>query len=118
VFPRFWGQHYDRRLADILLVQEEISRDIFENLRLKLNVEEQKAVGGLPALSEGPQCVEQAHAEGLQQGIDYFQQAITTDPNYAAAYAGLADCYNMRVIYGVDQRKMVSRKPRRPRSRR
>ncbi|MDQ2936684.1 MAG: winged helix-turn-helix domain-containing protein, partial [Acidobacteriota bacterium] len=39
---QIWGQHYDRRLADILLVQEEISRDIFENLRLKLNVEEQK----------------------------------------------------------------------------
>src|SRR5258706_15609263 len=37
----------------------------------------------------------------MQQGIDFFQQAINADPNYAAAYAGLADCYNMQVIYGV-----------------
>jgi len=36
------GQVYDRKLADIMLVQEDISRDIFENLRLKLNVEEKK----------------------------------------------------------------------------
>jgi tetratricopeptide (TPR) repeat protein len=41
----------------------------------------------------------------MQQGIDYFQQAINADPNYAAAYAGLADCYNMQVIYGVSEPK-------------
>ena len=39
---QMWGQHYDRKVSDILLVQEDISRDIFENLRLKLSVEEQK----------------------------------------------------------------------------
>jgi tetratricopeptide (TPR) repeat protein len=43
--------------------------------------------------------------EGMQQGIEYFQQAINADPNYAAAYAGLADCYNMQVIYGVSEPK-------------
>ena len=41
----------------------------------------------------------------MEQGIDYFQQAINADPNYAAAYAGLADCYNMQVIYGVHDPK-------------
>src|SRR4029079_3012254 len=39
---QLWGQHYDHKLADAILVQEDISRDIFENLRLKLNVEEKK----------------------------------------------------------------------------
>ena len=39
---QIWGQNYDRKLADILLVQEDISRNIFENLRLRLNVEEKK----------------------------------------------------------------------------
>ncbi|MGH9956312.1 MAG: tetratricopeptide repeat protein, partial [Pyrinomonadaceae bacterium] len=42
---------------------------------------------------------------GLLQGIDYFQQAIETDPTFAPAYAGLADCYNMLVVYGVRQPK-------------
>ena len=38
--------------------------------------------------------------QGLQQGIDYFQQAISVDPNYASAYAGLADCYNLLDDWG------------------
>ena len=102
---QIWGQHYDRRLSDILLVQEEISRDIFENLRLKLNVEEQKQLEAYRLYLKGRNAWNKRTPEGLQQGIDYFQQAINTDPNYAAAYAGLADCYNMQVIYGVDQPK-------------
>ena len=102
---QIWGQHYDRRLADMLLVQEEISRDIFENLRLKLNVEEQKQLEAYRLYLKGRNAWNKRTPEGLQQGIDYFQQAINTDPNYAAAYAGLADCYNMQVIYGVNQPK-------------
>jgi DNA-binding winged helix-turn-helix (wHTH) protein/TolB-like protein/Flp pilus assembly protein TadD len=102
---QIWGQHYDRRLADILLVQEEISRDIFENLRLKLNVEEQKQLEAYRLYLKGRNSWNKRTPEGLQQGIDYFQQAINTDPNYSAAYAGLADCYNMQVIYGVHQPK-------------
>jgi DNA-binding winged helix-turn-helix (wHTH) protein/TolB-like protein len=102
---QIWGQHYDRRLADMLLVQEEISRDIFENLRLKLNVEEQKQLEAYRLYLKGRNAWNKRTPEGLQQGIDYFQQAISTDPNYAAAYAGLADCYNMQVIYGVNQPK-------------
>jgi DNA-binding winged helix-turn-helix (wHTH) protein/TolB-like protein/Tfp pilus assembly protein PilF len=102
---QIWGQHYDRRLADILLVQEEISRDIFENLRLKLNVEEQKQLEAYRLYLKGRNSWNKRTAEALQQGIDYFQQAIATDSAYAPAYAGLADCYNMQVIYGVQQPK-------------
>jgi TolB-like protein/Tfp pilus assembly protein PilF len=100
---QIWGQHYDRRLADILLVQEEISRDIFENLRLKLNVEEQKQLDAYRFYLKGRNSWNKRTADALQQAIDYFQQAINTDPNYAPAYAGIADCYNMLVVYGVLQ---------------
>lgn len=102
---QIWGQHYDRRLSDILLVQEEISRDIFENLRLKLNVEEQKQLEAYRLYLKGRNAWNKRTPEGLQQGIDLFQQTINADPNYAAAYAGLADCYNMQVVYGVSQPK-------------
>jgi DNA-binding winged helix-turn-helix (wHTH) protein/TolB-like protein/Tfp pilus assembly protein PilF len=102
---QIWGQHYDRRLADILLVQEEISRDIFENLRLKLNLEEQKQLEAYRLYLKGRNAWNKRTREGMEQGIDYFQQAIAADPNYAAAYAGLADCYNMQVIYGVHEPK-------------
>lgn len=100
---QIWGQLYDRKLADILLVQEDISRDIFENLRVKLNVEEQKHLDAYRFYLKGRNAWNKRTADGLQQGINFFQQAINTDPNYAPAYAGLADCYNMLVVYGASQ---------------
>jgi tetratricopeptide (TPR) repeat protein len=102
---QIWGQQYDRKLSDILVAQDDISRDIFENLRLKLNVEEKKRLESYRLYLKGRNAWNKRTAEGLQQGIDYFQQAINTDSNYAPAYAGLADCYNMLVVYGVYQPK-------------
>ncbi|MGA9771017.1 MAG: winged helix-turn-helix domain-containing protein [Blastocatellia bacterium] len=102
---QIWGQHYDRKLSDILLVQEDISRDIFENLRVKLSVEEKKQLEAYSLYLKGRNYWRKRTEEGLQQGIEYFQQAIETDPNYAPAYAGLADCYNMLVVYGISRPK-------------
>jgi len=102
---QIWGQLYDRKLSDILLVQEDISRDIFENLRLKLNVEEKKRLEAYRLYLKGRNAWNKRTEEGLQQGIDYFQQVIDMDPSYAPAYAGLADCYDMLVVYGVRQPK-------------
>ena len=102
---QIWGQLYDRKLADILLVQEDISRDIFENLRLKLDVEEKKHLEAYRFYLKGRNAWNKRTADSLREGIGYFQQAIDTDPNYAPAYAGLADCYNMLVVYGASQPK-------------
>lgn len=102
---QLWGQHYDHRLSDVILVQEDISRDIFENLRLKLNVEEKKQLEAYRLYLKGRNAWNKRTADGLQQGIDFFNQAIAIDQNYAAAYAGLADCYNMLVVYGRLQPK-------------
>jgi DNA-binding winged helix-turn-helix (wHTH) protein/TolB-like protein/Tfp pilus assembly protein PilF len=102
---QLWGQHYDHKLADVMLVQEDISRDIFENLRLKLNVEEKKHLEAYRLYLKGRNAWNKRTGDGLQQGIDFFNQAIAIDPNYAAAYAGLADCYNMLVVYGRLQPK-------------
>jgi DNA-binding winged helix-turn-helix (wHTH) protein/TolB-like protein/Tfp pilus assembly protein PilF len=102
---QIWGHHYYRKVSDLLLVQEDISSDIFQNLRLKLSVEEAKHLEAYRLYLKGRNSWNKRTAEGLQQGIDYFQQAIGVDSEYAPAYAGLADCYNMLVVYGV-------RKPR------
>jgi DNA-binding winged helix-turn-helix (wHTH) protein/TolB-like protein/Tfp pilus assembly protein PilF len=102
---QLWGQHYDHKLADVILVQEDISRDIFENLRLKLNVEEKKQLEAYRLYLKGRNSWNKRTADELQQGIDYFNQAIAINPNYAEAYAGLADCYNMLVVYGRLQPK-------------
>ena len=102
---QMWGQHYDHRVSDLLLVQEDISRDIFENLRLKLSVEEQKQLEAFSLYLKGRNYWNKRTEDGLLQGIEYFRKAIEVDQNYAPAYAGLADCYNMLVVYGINQPK-------------
>jgi DNA-binding winged helix-turn-helix (wHTH) protein/TolB-like protein/Tfp pilus assembly protein PilF len=102
---QLWGQHYDHKLSDALLVQDDISRDIFENLRLKLNVEEKKQLEAYGLYLKGRNAWNKRTGDALQQAIEFFNQAIAIDANYGAAYAGLADCYNMLVVYGRLQPK-------------
>ncbi|HET7112473.1 MAG TPA: winged helix-turn-helix domain-containing protein, partial [Pyrinomonadaceae bacterium] len=97
---QLWGQHYDHKLSDVLLVQDDISRDIFENLRLKLNVDEKKQLEAYGLYLKGRNAWNKRTGDALLQAIDYFSQAIKIDSNNSAAYAGLADCYNMLVVYG------------------
>lgn len=97
---QLWGQHYDHKISDVMLVQEDISRDIFENLRLKLNVEEKKQLEAYRLYLKGRNAWNKRTGDALQQAIEFFNQAIEIDPNYGDAYAGLADCYNMLVVYG------------------
>ena len=102
---QLWGQHYDHKLSDVLLVQDDISRDIFENLRLKLNVEEKKQLEAYRLYLKGRNAWNKRTGDALQEAIEFFNQAIAIDSNYGAAYAGLADCYNMLVVYGRLQPK-------------
>lgn len=98
---QIWGKRYDRKFADLLLFLEDISRDIFENLRLKLSIEEKKRLDALGLYNTGRNYWDKRTPDGLKQAIDYFRRAEERDPNYAESYAGLADCYNMLVVYGV-----------------
>ncbi len=102
---QLWGQHYDHKVSDVLLVQDDISRDIFENLRLKLNVEEKKQLDAYRLYLKGRNAWNKRTGDALQEAIQFFNQAIEIDPNNSAAYAGLADCYNMLVVYGRLQPK-------------
>lgn len=102
---QLWGQHYDHKLSDVLLVQDDISRDIFENLRLKLNVDEKKQLEAYGLYLKGRNAWNKRTGDALLQAIEFFNQAIKIDPNNSASYAGLADCYNMLVVYGRLQPK-------------
>jgi serine/threonine protein kinase/tetratricopeptide (TPR) repeat protein len=98
-----WGSHYDRKLADITQVQGDITNDISSSLRLHLTGSEQHRLnrGGTTnpeayrLYLEGRQLWYGRTIEGMRKSIDLFQQAIAADPNYALAYAGLADTYNV-----------------------
>jgi eukaryotic-like serine/threonine-protein kinase len=96
-----WGGQYSRKLSDILVVQEEIAREISEKLRLRLTPEEQKqlatgATGNPEAYQlylKGRYFWNKRTGDAINKSIEYFNQAIERDPNYALAYAGLADSY-------------------------
>ncbi|MGH9843985.1 MAG: FlgO family outer membrane protein [Blastocatellia bacterium] len=96
-----WGERYSRKIADLLLVQQEISRDVSDKLRLKLSGEEKKRLDAHQLYVKGRNAWSKRTAEGLQEGISLFEQAVKMDPSYAPAYAGLADCYNMLVNYAI-----------------
>jgi serine/threonine protein kinase/tetratricopeptide (TPR) repeat protein len=98
---RIWGGQYDRRPSDIIAVQSEISREISEQLRSRLTNEEQKRVAkhytenteAYQDYLKGRYYWNKRSGDDLKRAIDYFNQAITKDPAYALAYAGLADVY-------------------------
>jgi serine/threonine-protein kinase len=104
---QLWGAEYDRKVSDVLAVQQEISREISEKLRLKLTGEEEKRLSGhnTPSVEayqfylRGRYFWNKRTAEGLKKAIDEFQQAIERDPNYALGYVGLADCYGLLEEY-------------------
>lgn len=104
-----WGEQYNRKLADVLTIQEEISREISKKLQLRLTGEEEKLVTKqYTANSEAYQLYLRGryywykdNPNDLQKGMDYFKQAIEKDPNYALAYVGLADTYNYMAYEGL-----------------
>jgi eukaryotic-like serine/threonine-protein kinase len=106
---QLWGEQYNRQLADIFAVEEEIAHEIAEKLKLKLSSREQRRMAKrYPENTEAYQLYLKGRyywnkwtAEGTKRAIDYFQQAIAVDPGYALAYAGLADCYSSMTAQGI-----------------
>ena len=98
---QLWGEQYNRKLTDLVSVQQEIATAISENLRARLTSEEKtRSAKTYAANPEAYQLYLNGHFhankgtyDGLIKGNEYFQQAIAKDPNYALAYAGLADSY-------------------------
>jgi TolB-like protein/DNA-binding winged helix-turn-helix (wHTH) protein/Tfp pilus assembly protein PilF len=96
-----WGERYQRKLSDIFAVQEEIGRQITEKLRLRLSGEEQRQLTKrytdnaevYQLYLQGLYLYGKKTADGLHKAIDYYQQAIAKDPQFAPAYPGLAYCY-------------------------
>lgn len=105
---QLWGQRYERTMADISGLQRQLSQDIATNLRVRLSGNEQSKISHKSSASpeayelylKGRYFWNKRTKTGLQQGISYFEQAIRSDPNFALAYAGLADSYNLLDDWG------------------
>ena len=102
-----WAERYDRELKDVFEVQDEIARSISQALRIKLSPQEEKAIARKQ--TDNPQAYDyylrgrQFFYQFRRKGFDFarqmFARAIVIDPQYARAYAGVADCCSFLYMY-------------------
>jgi TolB-like protein/DNA-binding winged helix-turn-helix (wHTH) protein/Tfp pilus assembly protein PilF len=98
-----WAETYESELGDILTLQSHVASAIVNEIRVKLTPEDQVRLATTRPVStesyenylKGRYYWNKRSQEGLTKAINYFQVAIEKDPNYALAYAGLADCYSI-----------------------
>jgi TolB-like protein/DNA-binding winged helix-turn-helix (wHTH) protein/Tfp pilus assembly protein PilF len=96
-----WADSYDRTLSDVLRTESEVSQSIAQTIQLKLSPEVRTHLEAAAPVSpeahdaylKGRFFWNQRSEPDLKKALDSFQQAIAKDPNYAPAYAGLADTY-------------------------
>ena len=104
-----WGEQYTRELSDMLTLERDISTEISDHLRLKLNSAQKKSLTkGVTENSEAYQLYLKGRyhwnkrtEEGIKKSIEYFELAIALDPKFGLAYAGLADSYNLMASYST-----------------
>ena len=104
-----WGDQYDRDLTELFSVQDEISREVSQRLRLKMTGEEAdrimkrytENIEAYQLYVRARRWCEKRSAEGFKRGIEYATQAIKMDPKYALAHAELAKCISIPCYYGA-----------------
>ena len=104
-----WAASYDRDLRNVLSMQEEVTRAIVSEVRVKLTAQEQARLANMHPINpeayqlylKGRYFWYKLKPEAMQKATEYFQQALEKDPAYARAYAGLADSYNILAFFSV-----------------
>jgi len=102
-----WSQRYDRQLVDVFTIQDEIAGTIVSTLRATMLTDLSEHVPrrytenvhAYGLYLKGRYAWNKRTQEGVAEAIRFFEQAIAADPNYAPAYAGLADSYALDVDY-------------------
>lgn len=103
---QIWGNQYVSNLTDVLAAQNEIAQAVARNLKVKLtpsdtaqlNKRYTENVEAYQLYLRGRFHVFKLLPDEIRRGIGYFQQAIDLDPNYALAYAGIADAYRSLAV--------------------
>src|SRR5438270_826513 len=104
-----WADTYDRKLTDIFAVESEIAKTIAETLQARLSGSEKQMMAAAPTTDtiayelylKGRFFWNKRTGADLKHAIDYFNEAIAKDPNYALAYAGLADSYTLLSVFSA-----------------
>lgn len=104
-----WSQRYDRKQSELVTLQSEIARDVSNKIKTKLSgADVAKVEKTYTTSSEAYQLYLKGRfqwnkrtGESLKQSVEFYNQAIAKDPNYALAYSGLADSYVLFPNYSV-----------------
>jgi len=102
-----WSDIYDRKLTDIFAVESDIAKTIADTLQAKLTGAEKQMITAQPTSDmtayelylKGRLLWGKRGGENIRQAIAFYEQAIARDPNYALAYAGLAEAYVLLPVY-------------------
>ncbi len=102
-----WSEQFDRELKDIFRIQEEIAQSIVQVLRVELSDREKRAIEKAPTRDieaydfylRGRKYFYKTKRDNIDNAREMFSKAIEKDPDYARAYAGIADCYSYLYMY-------------------
>jgi len=107
---QIWSERYDRDVEDVFQIQDEIARHIVDQLKLKLSPDQDRALGkrytenveAYELYLRGRHSWHRWNVKGaLEKAIHCYEAALTKDPDYALAYSGLADAYNVPGLWGI-----------------
>jgi adenylate cyclase len=111
-----WAEIYDRKLTDIFAVESDIAKAIADTLQAKLTGSEKQMMASQPTTDttandfyhKGRSLWEKRTGDNIPKAIGFYEQAIAHDPNYALAYAGLANAYVLLPFYTGNARRSDS----------
>lgn len=111
-----WATHYDRDLKNLLEIEDELGQTLAQQVRLNLTPQRQIEFSKMRTTNpdaydlylKGRYYWNQRTPPGMKQSIGYFQQAIARDPEFALAFAGLAEAYNLSYNFGLMSAKESS----------
>ncbi len=105
---QLWAETYDRSISDVLAFQSEVAQTVRAEVKGKLTGEERGRGPRRPVAAEAVDAYLKARywaskrtADGIKKGIEYHQQAIAADANYAFPHSGLAEAYVLGITYNV-----------------
>jgi TolB-like protein/DNA-binding winged helix-turn-helix (wHTH) protein/Tfp pilus assembly protein PilF len=113
-----WAEAYDGDLKDVLALQARVAEAITNQVKLNLTAEESGRLRRAPSVNpeafdlylRGRYAWNQRNQESFGKAVEYFNQAIEKDPNFALAYSGLADSYTLLALYGEGVTGMTNAK--------
>ncbi len=116
---QLWGENFNRKVSDVQILQTDISREIADNLRLHLSGTQSQQLAGQGTVN--PRAYElllkgrfyynqHGSRENIYKAVEYWEQAVAVDPNYALAYAELAGGYGSRGGRGLDRNQRETKR--------